>query len=230
MINVTGDVLLTLTPVKQAATIDTGAMLELAGADSSSVTFEGATGMLILDHSSEFAGQIIGFTGNGNVSSSDVLDLRDIAYRSGTIDSHSGNTSGGTLAVSDTAGEVASISLAGDYENSTFSLSSDGNGGTLVIDPSVTNDNFSFKDPNSPANLARVVSFAFDAANTANGQASLGWRDVLATLPKMPPDQPMWLTRMAPTMQRHHRFRSADLVTTPSYSSRTSTTKLSTFI
>jgi autotransporter passenger strand-loop-strand repeat protein len=130
----TGVTVLSLSTLRQDATIAAGASLELAGADTSSVTFQDTTGTLILDHSSTFTGEVIGFTGDGNVSSSDIIDLRDIAFGSAS-ESYSGTATGGTLTVSDTLGDTAQISLVGNYLSSTFTLSSDGKGGTLVIDP-----------------------------------------------------------------------------------------------
>src|SRR5260370_17420827 len=122
----------------EGATIDGGATLELAGADSGSITFSGATGTLVLDHSSSFTGKIFDLTGNGNPLSSDQIDLRDIAFGSGTTVSYAGNSSGGILTISDAQNHAAHLSLAGNYTNSTFTLSSDGHGGTTVIDPPAT--------------------------------------------------------------------------------------------
>src|SRR5262249_43565583 len=65
-----------------STTIGTGATLELQAADSASVTFQGSTGTLRLDHSSTFSGKIFNFTGNGSLSGSDQIDLRDIQYSS----------------------------------------------------------------------------------------------------------------------------------------------------
>ena len=48
-----------------SATIGAGATLELAAANSSSVTFNSSTGSLELDQPSTFDGVIFGFTGNG---------------------------------------------------------------------------------------------------------------------------------------------------------------------
>ena len=191
VINVSGDVLLTLNPLQQAATIDAGATLELAGADIGSVTFNGATGTLILDHSSEFSGEIFNFTGDGNLSTSDQIDLRDIDYGTGTTASYTGNVAGGTLSVTDAHDDTASISFSGDYINSTFSISSDGNGGTLVVDPAVTqalsSGAFLFNELDSTGKytvsvspqdggLGYVGSFMVDAATAANGQESVGWQ------------------------------------------------------
>ena len=71
-----------LAGISGATTIGAGATLELAAADSSSVTFAGSTGMLRLDHSSTFGGSISNFAGNGTLSGSDQIDLRDVKYSS----------------------------------------------------------------------------------------------------------------------------------------------------
>src|SRR5260370_7204250 len=133
----------------QAATIDAGATLELTGADSGSITFSGSTGTLVLDHSSSFTGKLLNLTGNGTASSSEQIDLKDIAFGTGTTVSYAGNSSGGILTISDAQNNTATLSLVGNYTSSTFLLSSDGNGGTLVIDP--PKDNFNFASaPTTP--------------------------------------------------------------------------------
>jgi 20S proteasome alpha/beta subunit len=123
-----------------SATIGAGATLELVGAESGAVTFGGPTGTLVLDHASTFTGQIFNLTGNGSPSGSDQIDLKDIAFGPGTTVSYAGTSSGGLLTVSDDQNHTASISLAGNYTASTFSLSADGSGGTVVIDPPVKHD------------------------------------------------------------------------------------------
>ena len=136
VIEASGTAVLSVGPLAQAATIDLGASLELTGADNNSVTFSGATGTLIIDHSSMFTGHVAGLTGTGSIASSNVIDLRDVAFTSAT-ENYAGNSSGGTLTVGDTLGHVANISLVGNYTNSTFTLFSDGKGGTFVIDPPI---------------------------------------------------------------------------------------------
>ncbi|SHJ84911.1 Tryptophan-rich Synechocystis species C-terminal domain-containing protein [Bradyrhizobium lablabi] len=135
VIEATGNVLLTLSNVTQAATIDAGSSLELTGADSGTVKFSGVTGTLVLDNSSLFTGQILNLTGDGNPSSSDQIDLKDISFGAGTTYSYAGNASGGILTIRDAQNDVANLSLVGNYTNSTFTLSSDGHGGTIAIDP-----------------------------------------------------------------------------------------------
>ena len=65
-----------------SATIGAGATLELAVADSGSVTFASSTGTLILESPSTFSGEIFNFTGNGKLSGSDQIDLKGINYNS----------------------------------------------------------------------------------------------------------------------------------------------------
>jgi 20S proteasome alpha/beta subunit len=191
VIDATGNNVVTLNPLHQAAVIEAGATLELAGADSGSVTFKGSTGTLMLDHSSTFTGEIFGLTGNGNLSSSDQIDLKDIAFAAGTTTtSFTGNSTGGTLTIHDAQNHTANILLAGNFTTSTFSLADDGHGGTIVVDPPVKQDlasgTLSFSDPEftstqmvsvSPHNggSGYIGNFTVDAANTANGQDTVGW-------------------------------------------------------
>jgi hypothetical protein len=145
----------------------------LASANSAaSIKFGGSTGTLILDHSSSFTGTIYDLTGNGNLSGSDQIDLKDITFGAGTTESYSGNSSGGVLKISDAQGQSASISLFGNYTNSTFTLSSDGHGGTIVIDPPIGVGDFTgngtedilFRNVNLPTG-ATLNDAAGDVAN-----------------------------------------------------------------
>jgi autotransporter passenger strand-loop-strand repeat protein len=128
VINVTGHVVLPLSSVTQPAAIAAGATLELTGADTSSVMFKGTTGTLQLDSSTGFSGTVAGMTGQ------DTLDLRDIDFADIQTPSFSGNSTGGTLSVTDGT-HTAGIALLGNYLASTFAASSDGHGGTSIIDP-----------------------------------------------------------------------------------------------
>jgi len=170
--------------------VPAGGTLVVPGFDYGPVQFMGSTGTLVLDVSSAFEGQLVDFTGNGNPSSSDQIDLKDVQFGTGTFDYYVGTSSGGTLTVSDTSFDTAHISLTGDYTNSTFTLSSDGSGGTMVIDPvgnhSAASGTLSFSDPDPTDTPAVSVtaqnggagylgSFVADAATAANGQDTVGW-------------------------------------------------------
>jgi hypothetical protein len=112
-------------------TIAAGATSEIPAAYSGAVTFSGSTSTLQLDHSSSFSGTVAGLTGQ------DTLDLRDISPTTAQTPSYSGNSSGGTLTVTD-GSHAAHIALLGNYLASTFVASSDGYGGTAVVDPLLT--------------------------------------------------------------------------------------------
>jgi len=109
-------------------TVADGATVEIDGASAQSVTFTGTTGTLKLDNPLSFTGQISGLTG------SDAIDLANISYGANTTAVYSGNANSGTLTVSD-GSDTAQINLLGDYLQSGWTLSSDGNGGTIVVDP-----------------------------------------------------------------------------------------------
>ncbi|MBR0934952.1 Ig-like domain-containing protein [Bradyrhizobium jicamae] len=142
VLDITGNKVLALSNMHQAATIEAGATLELTGAVSGTVKFAAATGTVVLDHATQFTGSISGLSGDGSKTNSDILDLKDIVFGSGTQASFSGTTSGGVLTVSDSQNHVAHLTLVGDYTHSTFNLSSDNSGGTLVIDPPADSFNF----------------------------------------------------------------------------------------
>jgi hypothetical protein len=120
------------TPVNVEAaptvTVAEGASVEIAGASAQSVTFTGTTGTLKLDHSLAFTGQITGLAGT------DGIDLADVSFGVQTQVTFLGNAAGGTLTITDGI-NTANIALQGDYLSSTWTLSSDGDGGTIVVDP-----------------------------------------------------------------------------------------------
>ena len=121
-----------LTGPSGSATVGAGATLELAAANSSSVTFTSSTGALELDQPSTFDGVIFGFTGNGTLSGSDQIDLKGINFNS-VHDSYSN----GVLTVTDGTNSAA-LDFNGSYTLANFKFASDGKGGTIVYDPPVT--------------------------------------------------------------------------------------------
>ena len=115
-------------PVSNGATVITaGATLELAHAYSGTISFAGATGTLIIDHSSSFSGTI-----SGQLAIGDVIDLADITGGANVTIAYSGNNSPGTLTVSDGT-HTANIALTGNYSLANFTASSDGHGGTSSL-------------------------------------------------------------------------------------------------
>ena len=113
-----------------SATIN-GGSIEFAGASDANVSFDPYNGgKLQLDRSDSFTGTISGF---GDVRSE--IDLMDIAYSENTTLGYSANSdnSAGILTVNDGT-HAASLALLGQYAASSFTMASDGHGGTL-IDP-----------------------------------------------------------------------------------------------
>ena len=121
----------------EAITISVGATVEVAADHAGSVTFEGSTGMLRLDDAPAFSSEIFNFSGDGTLSGSDQIDLRDINFNS-VHDSYDN----GVLTVSDGA-DTATLDFNGSYVLANFSFANDGSGGTIVYDPPVSNANTS---------------------------------------------------------------------------------------
>ena len=115
-------------------TIANGATEELSSAYTGAVLFAGSTGTLQLDNSSSFAGTVAG------LADQDTLDLRDINFASVHTPTYSGNSSSGTLTVTDGT-HSANIALLGNYLASSFVTSSDGHGGTNIVDPVLSSAN-----------------------------------------------------------------------------------------
>jgi hypothetical protein len=95
------------------------------------VTFAaGSTGTLELFDSQDFTGTIAGLAPGNH------LDLADIAFGAGTTFGYTpnGGNTGGTLTITDGT-HTANLALLGSYVSANFAMSSDGNGGTAVVDP-----------------------------------------------------------------------------------------------
>jgi hypothetical protein len=69
--------------------------------------------------------------------SGDQIDLSYIGFRANTTLAYTASNTGGILTVDDHTGNIANIALIGQYMASSFALSSDGHGGTLVTDHAV---------------------------------------------------------------------------------------------
>ena len=122
-------------------TIEAGATAELDAAASGatsysgSVTFEAATGTLVIDQLNELTGTISGITGTGN-----LLDLGGFNAHAGDVFETATSLSGADtiLTVTDTAlgnGKSESVTLVGNYIADTWTATYDGNGGVNVVDP-----------------------------------------------------------------------------------------------
>jgi hypothetical protein len=142
-----------------------GTTLTLTEASAQTITFaneQGNSGTLVLDHSASFTGQINGFAGDGTLSNSDSIDLKDIDFAAAKE-----TYAGGTLTVTDEV-HTATLHFNGDYTLDNFVLAIDDHGGTLVIDP--------------PASIDRADYFEVDSHKASvqetnglvHGQTSLG--------------------------------------------------------
>jgi hypothetical protein len=109
-------------------TVATGGTVEISSPYAGDITFAGSTGTLKFDSSNLFAGTVAGMTGQ------DTIDFADIDPTKVHAPSFSGTSSSGTLSVTDGT-HTANIILLGNHLASTFVASSDGHGGTSVIDP-----------------------------------------------------------------------------------------------
>lgn len=89
------------------------------------VLFSGQGGRLRIDSANQFAASVSGFTG------SDVINLATIATGAGTTVSFSGNTTQGTVKVTDGT-HTASINLFGQYVAAGFHLAADAHGGSAL--------------------------------------------------------------------------------------------------
>src|SRR5262245_33391964 len=119
------------------STILTGTQqAELFGPSSVNVTFaSGATGSLILDASSQFTGTIAGLNSSAPFNK---IALCYIAFGSNTTVAYLASSADtGTLTVSDGT-NTANIALLGQYSPTSFNIASDGHGGTMVVDPSLS--------------------------------------------------------------------------------------------
>jgi hypothetical protein len=108
------------------------ASVELVGGDTNNVVIDAnASAALVLDDATQFTGAISG------LNSDDSVDLRDVAFGANTTTSYADNGhGGGVLTVSDGVNTVQ-LALVGDYQSQNFSLASDGQGGTLLINNAI---------------------------------------------------------------------------------------------
>jgi hypothetical protein len=109
------------------AVVSTGT-LTFASTFGERVKFTGTTGRLTLAHSQSYTAVISGFSKNGGTS----LDLEDIGFVRPGEATFSGTSKAGVLTVTDGV-HTARLSLRGDYLRLTFTASSDGHGGVVVV-------------------------------------------------------------------------------------------------
>ena len=111
-----------------SAMIDGAATLEFGAASSEHVTFDAeSTGTLKLDDLQHFTGHIAGLT------NSNALDLADINFATLQTPDFSGDSTHGTLTVTDGT-HTAYLDMQGDFTASAWQTLNDGHGGVLVTD------------------------------------------------------------------------------------------------
>jgi len=150
-----------------------GGTLDAASTFTENVIFNGTTGTLELAHSQAYTGTLTGFSTTGTTS----LDLGDITFGASTKAAYSGTTASGVLTITDGI-HTATIKLSGNYTASTFTVASDGHGGTTVVDPASAPGRSS-----PPAFIAAMASFGAIGAGpvSAGAEASRVQQPALAT-------------------------------------------------
>ena len=117
--------------------ISAGGLLRVGGASSSiNVNFAAAsTGTLRLDHALNYTGHV------GGLTPTTKIDLSDIAFSAtNTHATYAGDATGGTL--TGRRRDPHGAACAGrEYLGLVWSASSDGHGGTFVVDPPVISSN-----------------------------------------------------------------------------------------
>ena len=143
----------------------------LATASSENVLFQpNSAGKLVLDQATTFTGQISGF----GVSQS--IDLVGFNSADVQIDSYvpNGSDTAGVLTITDGA-ETAQFNVEGAYTLANFSTSSDGNGGTLLTDPTVKVLNSDTASADIAGDEILVVDAPDNGKVTFTGSAGTLW-------------------------------------------------------
>ena len=146
-----------------------GGTIDFASTFTQNLVF-GATGAVELARSQSYTGTVSGFSKTDATS----LDLTDIAFGGSTKATYSGTSSGGTLTVTDGT-RTAHIAFKGDYLGSSFTVSSDGEGGTKVVDPTTA----------SSASAQRFIAATAGLGAHAGASLSTGHADWQARAPMM---------------------------------------------
>jgi hypothetical protein len=125
-------------------TIKGGATLEFGGSDAETVTFASATAALKIDHPSSFTGTLAGLVVG------DTIDLAGITAVSATV-------TGAVLKVVDSQSNTYSYNLTGFPGGDSFSIQSDGAGGSkLTVVPPTTSVTINPIDGNDVVNYAEA--------------------------------------------------------------------------
>jgi autotransporter passenger strand-loop-strand repeat protein len=115
------------------ATLSGGVLEIKAGGTAGSSTINISSGVLILDDSQHFSGSVAGLATSGVQN----VDLADIHFATANLVGYSNSGTSGTLTVTDGT-HTALLNVIGTYTLTSFKMSNDGNGGTLLTDPPVS--------------------------------------------------------------------------------------------
>ncbi|WP_407180092.1 DUF4082 domain-containing protein [Bradyrhizobium sp. STM 3562] len=118
--------------------IANNAVLEIRGASTATVTFATSNGELILDHSANFHGVIGSASPTTPLSPNDLIDLKDLAFTS-SMSASVHYDSATNISSVDFSNGSKTITLQFSGQDPNWIFASDGQGGTLVADPSNTN-------------------------------------------------------------------------------------------
>lgn len=135
-------------------------------ASGTTVSFAGSGGELVLANPTTFAGTIAGLS-----LPSQEIDLKGFAYSSTgeTVSwTEAANNASGTLSVS-SGGQVAALNLVGSYVTSNFTLSTDHDGGTIVVDPPVSSGAGTAYFAQAMAGFNASAAIAGDAGFVSSG-------------------------------------------------------------
>jgi large repetitive protein len=157
-----------------------GGTLDLVAGFTQNVTFAGTSGELELGQSQGYVGTITGFSKTGGTS----LDLVDIGFVSSTEATYSGTKTGGVLTVTDGT-HTAHITLKGNYLLSTFVASSDGHGGTIVVDPTGNGDQATPPNLSPHSLIAAMAALGAPGGFTTRSFESLPAREPLVARPHL---------------------------------------------
>ena len=108
------------------------------------------------------------------LTGADAIDLADISYGANTKATFSGNANGGTLTVTDGT-QTANIALSGNYLTSGWTLSSDGHGGTVVVDPPLLPPGVTLTPIDGGPTYYASNGFTQAASGTYNPNYANGW-------------------------------------------------------
>ena len=126
------------TSVPGSVEIANNAVVEIRGPSTKNVSFDTGNGELIVDHSAQFHGLIGSSTPNAPLSPNDLIDLKDLPFTSG-MSATVRYDSARSISTVDFSNGSKTVTLQFAGQDLNWIFKSDGQGGTIVADPPVTN-------------------------------------------------------------------------------------------